>query len=283
MILVTLGTQDKSFERLLSEIERLMNQGVIREKVVVQAGYTTYSSDKMEIFDYLPKDKFEKLIQQSRILITHGGVGTILDGLSRNKKIIAVPRLSKYMEHTNDHQLQVVEKLGSEGYILACASVEDVEMNLKKISKFHPKKYQKNNQQMVSLIENFIEKDESYSVSGISHYFIFGFFFLILQYLFSFLNFFENLPNLELCFIYWLFSYILVLISDSIFQKKWPSFSKRFLTFSFSCLFIHIVSFFFLHSLINLSLCMVLSSFISLVLNYPIFMLVFGGRKFFLD
>ncbi len=156
-------------------------------------------------------------------------------------------------------------------------------MNLKKIRKFHPKQYQKNNQQMLSLIENFIEKDDSHPVSGISHYFMFGFFFLILQCLFSFLHFFENLPNLELCFIYWLFSYIIVLLFYSIFQKRWPIFSKRFLTFNFICLFIHTLIFLLLHSLIVFSHSIILSSFISLILNYPIFMLVFGGREFFSD
>lgn len=279
MILVTLGTQDKSFERLLVEIERLIDQKVIRGKVIVQAGYTNYSSNKMEIFDYLPKDEFEKLIHQARILITHGGVGSIFDGLARNKKIIAVPRLSKYMEHTNDHQLQVIEKLGSEGYILPCAGVEDIEENLKKISKFRPKKYHENNYQMLSLIENFIENDSNHFSSSIFEYFTFGIFFIAFQSIFSCLGLFQNLPSLEICFIYWLLSYIMILFFYSIFQKKQLRISKKFFGFSLICLSIHILSFLVFQSFFEFFHCMVISSLISFILGYLIFMLVFGGRN----
>ena len=283
MILVTLGTQDKSFERLLVEIERLIDQKIIREKVVVQAGYTTYSSNKMEIFDYLPKDEFEKLIHQARILITHGGVGSIFDGLARDKKIIAVPRLSKYMEHTNDHQLQVVEKLGNEGYILPCTGVEDIEKNLEKIRKFRPKKYQENNHHMLSLIENFIEEDSTHFNSGIFEYFTFGIFFLAFQSLFSCLGFFQNLPSLELCFINWLLSYIIILFFYSIFQKMRLKISKIFFIFSFTCLFIHILSFVIFQLFFEFFVCTIVSGLISFILGYLIFMLVFGGKNFFFD
>ena len=47
MILVTLGTKDKTFVRLLEKINQLIDQGLIKDKVVVQAGFTKYSSDNM--------------------------------------------------------------------------------------------------------------------------------------------------------------------------------------------------------------------------------------------
>ena len=105
MIFVTLGTQDKAFKRLLSDIQECIDKGVIKEKVIVQAGYTKYDSKEMEIFDLLDKDDFDKYIKECDLLITHGGVGSILTGLKNNKKVIAAPRLAKYNEHMNDHQL----------------------------------------------------------------------------------------------------------------------------------------------------------------------------------
>ena len=60
MIFVTLGTQDKSFKRLLKAVEKEKLNGNIKEKVVVQAGYTKYKSDVMEIFDTISKDEFEE-------------------------------------------------------------------------------------------------------------------------------------------------------------------------------------------------------------------------------
>ena len=78
MILVTLGTQDKPFARLLEAVEKQINLGHIKDEVIVQAGSTKFKSDKMKIFDYLAIDEFNKLMNDADIIITHGGVGTII-------------------------------------------------------------------------------------------------------------------------------------------------------------------------------------------------------------
>ena len=52
MILVVLGTQDKQFTRLLKAVDKEIEKGNIKDKVVVQAGQTKYESKKMEIFDF---------------------------------------------------------------------------------------------------------------------------------------------------------------------------------------------------------------------------------------
>ena len=51
MILVLLGTQNNQFTRLLQEIEKCIDNGVINQRVVVQAGFTKFESSKMNIFD----------------------------------------------------------------------------------------------------------------------------------------------------------------------------------------------------------------------------------------
>ena len=96
MIFVTLGTQDKEFKRLLLEIERLIYIGVIKDDVVAQIGNTKFESNKMKIIKFTYQDEMEELIKSADIIITHGGVGTIIEGINLGKKIIAVPRLKKY-------------------------------------------------------------------------------------------------------------------------------------------------------------------------------------------
>ena len=118
MILVTLGTQDKTFVRLLEKINQLIDRGLIKDKVVVQAGFTKYSSDNMEIFDLIPQDEFNNLMSKADLVITHGGVGNIISALEKNKKVIAVPRLAKYGEHINDHQIQNNEAFAINNYVL---------------------------------------------------------------------------------------------------------------------------------------------------------------------
>ncbi len=159
MILVTLGTQDKPFTRLVDAVQEQINKGNIKDRVVVQAGCTTYKSNDMEIFDLIPKDDFEKLISECDLLITHGGVSSILTGLKNKKKVIAAARLKQYGEHTNDHQLQIIENFTKSGYILSLDDFEDLGKIIKKSKSFKQKKYKSNTKNMIKLIENFIDNN----------------------------------------------------------------------------------------------------------------------------
>ena len=76
-----------------------------------------------------------------------------------NKKVIAVPRLSKYNEHVNDHQLELIEAFSLDNYILGCKEVEELEENIKKISKFKHKVYKSNQDNFIKLIKRLIEDE----------------------------------------------------------------------------------------------------------------------------
>lgn len=160
MILITLGTQDKEFTRVLEKVDELIEKKIIKEEVIVQAGYTKYKSKNMKIFDYVPKKRLEEYIEKCNFIITHAGVGTIFDALKKDKKIIAVPRLSKYKEHNNDHQIQIVEEFSKEGFILPVYEMDELEEALKKIKRFKPNKYESNNKNMVKLVSDYIDENE---------------------------------------------------------------------------------------------------------------------------
>lgn len=159
MILVTLGTQDKSFERLLKAIDDQIKKGNIKEKVIVQAGYTQYSSPRMEIFDLVSPKQLDQLMKKANIIITHGGVGSILGALKYDKPVIAAARLLEYNEHTNNHQLQIIEEFEREHYLLALHDFNQLDQLLIQSRSFKPKKYVSNNQKFVQLIENYILED----------------------------------------------------------------------------------------------------------------------------
>ncbi len=157
MTLVILGTQDKSFDRLLRMVEKEIKNNNLKGEVIVQAGQTKFKSKYMEIFDLIPITKFNKLIKEADLVITHGGVGSIIQALKHNKKVIAVPRLARYKEHENDHQIQIVEEFTRNGYILSAKNTKELNKALEDVNKFEQKKYKSNNSKMVKLIENFID------------------------------------------------------------------------------------------------------------------------------
>lgn len=159
MILVTLGTQDKKFYRLIKEIDRLIEDGKIKDEVIVQAGSSSnYKSNRMKILKLIPMDEFDELVEKCDLLITHGGVGSILNGLKNNKKIIAVPRIKKYKEHVNNHQLQIVSNFSDEGYILKVEIINTLCEVIEYSKVFVPKKYVENNKKFVNDLSKEIDK-----------------------------------------------------------------------------------------------------------------------------
>ena len=158
MIFVMLGTQNNSFHRLLEEIENLIKKGTIKEEVIVQSGYTKFESDKMKIFDLISRKELENYQSKADLIITHGGVGSIISSIEKEKKVIAVPRLHKYEEHVNDHQKEIVSLFNEKGYIIGINEVKELEQAINKIKTFKPKKYIADNSKLLNIVENFIEK-----------------------------------------------------------------------------------------------------------------------------
>ena len=158
LILVLLGTQDKQFNRLLEEIDKQIIKGNIKEEVIVQAGHTKYISDKMTIFDLISGNEFNKYIEEADLIITHGGVGSIITAIKLGKKVIACPRLKQYKEHTNDHQIQIIDTFTKANYIIGMNDVSELEEKLKQIKQFEPKKVEFDNSKMINIIENFISE-----------------------------------------------------------------------------------------------------------------------------
>ena len=160
MILVTLGTQDKPFTRLLEAVQKQIDNGNIKDEVIVQAGYTKFKSKDMKIYDLIPYEKFDKLVEQCDILITHGGVASILNGIKNEKKVIAAARLKKYGQHTNDHQLQIISDFAKKGYLLELKDFDKLNDVIEKTKKFKPKKYVSNTENFIRHIKDYIDNNQ---------------------------------------------------------------------------------------------------------------------------
>ena len=118
-----------------------------------------HESKNMKMYTQVTLDEMRKMIDNADLIITHGGVGSIIESIEKNKKVIAVPRLKKYKEHVNDHQLDIIKSFDELGYIMGLNGVEELEETLKKVQQFHPKKYVKNTGNILKIVENFIDKN----------------------------------------------------------------------------------------------------------------------------
>lgn len=159
MILVLLGTQNNSFSRLLQKIDTLIESDSIKDKVIVQAGHTTFTSTNMEIFDFIPKDKMDNLILEADLIITHGGVGSIIKSIKLGKKVIAIPRLKEYGEHVNNHQIQIIKNFDTKEYIKGVFDLENLKNIIENINNFSPTPFVNQSSNIIKIVEKYIDNN----------------------------------------------------------------------------------------------------------------------------
>ena len=125
MILVTLGTQKFQMDRLIRAVDKLAKN--TSEEVFVQSGNSTYAPEHCLSKDFVDAQEFQKMIEECSVLITHSGVGTIMRGIHAGKPVIVVPRLAKYNEHVDDHQVQIAEAFAIKNCVLYCEDLTKLE------------------------------------------------------------------------------------------------------------------------------------------------------------
>ncbi|MDR3471989.1 MAG: glycosyltransferase [Devosia sp.] len=113
MILLTIGTQ-LPFDRLVQALDEITP--LLRHEVFGQIGQSEYTPVNMQWSAFLGADEFDVRFRAASVVVSHAGIGTILSAQKYRKPLIIVPRLARYGEHRNDHQLatanQVREKRG---------------------------------------------------------------------------------------------------------------------------------------------------------------------------
>ncbi len=132
MIFVTVGTHEQPFDRLMKAIDKIAAN--INEEVIVQYGYSSYIPQNCKSTKMISSQQMEQYSKDARIIITHGGPGSIMLALVNNKRPIVVPRQKQFGEHVNDHQVDFTKHLEKEGTIIP---VYDIDTLAKCISNYN--------------------------------------------------------------------------------------------------------------------------------------------------
>lgn len=141
MIFVALGTWDMPFTRPLIEIENAVKDGIIKEQVIVQSGKTDYNSRYMKLVPFFDQEELQKHYEEASLIICQAGVGSIMLGLKKRKKVIAIARLKKNHEHIDDHQTEILHVFSVNNYILPWQGEGDLKNILQNISSFNAVSY----------------------------------------------------------------------------------------------------------------------------------------------
>ena len=113
MILVTVGTHDQGFERLVRAADSLA--GLLEEPVVIQYGASRYIPQKAEAFAWASSEKMLELTFQSHVVISHAAAGASILALKERKPLVLVPRRKTFGENYDDHQLELAGALAQAG------------------------------------------------------------------------------------------------------------------------------------------------------------------------
>lgn len=153
MIFVTLGSQKFQFDRLLQAVDILQTD----EEIFAQIGYSEYKPKHFKYKRFLDRDEFDKIMDSSNIVITHGGTGAIIGAVKKGKKVIAVPRLKKYGEHVDDHQIQLVNQFSELNLIYPCIDC-DIQKALDTVKRTTYTSYKSNTARIIRSLEEFINE-----------------------------------------------------------------------------------------------------------------------------
>ncbi len=154
-ILVIVGMHYQGFERLVKKMDEIA--GKISDKVIMQIGKTDYEPKNAEYFRFKELDsEIEALMKNAKVVLCQGAM-TIIDSLFQGTPVIAVPRLLKYNEHLNDHQLIFSRKLEFMGLVSVVENIDNLDNILPKF-KWNDKTKIITNKHLIEKIKTFIEK-----------------------------------------------------------------------------------------------------------------------------
>jgi len=114
MIYVTVGTMFLDFPRLIRAIDQIaIDSG---EPAIVQTGMGQTVPAHCEHFGFRSREAVLAIQRDARVVVCHAGIGCVSDALNLRRPLIVVPRLKRYKEHMNDHQLDLARAVERRGW-----------------------------------------------------------------------------------------------------------------------------------------------------------------------
>lgn len=118
---VAVGSHDRPFPRLLEAVEAAAVSGVLPSPVLAQTGVGSLRSPHIETAEFLSPTAFGEAIRDARVVVTHAGAGAIATMFRAGHRPLVMARRKDRGEHVDDHQLDLVGKLGRLGLVIELA------------------------------------------------------------------------------------------------------------------------------------------------------------------
>ena len=159
MIFLTVGTQFP-FDRLVRAVDKAMHKGLITDEVIAQIGKTYYTPKHFKGIEYLEKSLFDETVRHSNAIISHAGIGSIIIAFEYDKPLLVMPRLARFKEVVNDHQVGIALKFAEAGHLLAAMDESELPAKIEQLKNFVPRPRVNQAGQVVARLRRFLEIGE---------------------------------------------------------------------------------------------------------------------------
>ena len=100
-------------------------------------------------------------MEKASKVISHAGIGSITMALDAAKPLLVMPRLRRYGEVVNDHQVDIARKFGQCGYLLAAYDIEELPEKIQSLKSFVPQKRNTQSEKVAERISKFLNQLKS--------------------------------------------------------------------------------------------------------------------------
>ncbi|MHC4461920.1 MAG: PssE/Cps14G family polysaccharide biosynthesis glycosyltransferase [Planctomycetota bacterium] len=156
MIFLTVGTSFP-FNRLVKAVDRAIDRALIEEEIFAQVGAGGFKPKHIKYVEMLKKEEFDLCLRKASGLISHAGMGSITMALENHKPMLVMPRLRRYGEVVNDHQLDIARKFEQDSYILVAYGAEELPEKIRALESFVPRKRQPQPEAIAERISVFLD------------------------------------------------------------------------------------------------------------------------------
>lgn len=157
-IFVICGTQKFQFDRLISALDHQIEEGLVKASVFGQIGGGSYEPTHFPYARFMDDADFKDEIRKADLIVTHSGTGSIVNSLKSGKKVIVVPRLAKYGEHVNDHQLEIAELFEKAGLVMTCGNTDKLFLAIRQAEDFSPAVFHSGTEHVLEVLDKDLQE-----------------------------------------------------------------------------------------------------------------------------
>jgi UDP-N-acetylglucosamine transferase subunit ALG13 len=121
LIFATVGSTQIPFERMVRALDALPG-----DELFAQHGPVPAPPAAAGARSFMQFPEIIEAMERADVVVCHAGAGSILCALRTGHTPVVVPRLRRYRETVDDHQVEFARALGEEGKVIAVSELDSL-------------------------------------------------------------------------------------------------------------------------------------------------------------